>query len=272
MSITTTKPLPGTIDDPRYPDSDGQPMGETHFHVLAILHLFEALDHFFRNRADVYVAADMFLYYEQGNPAACKAPDVMVAKGAAGKHPRRSFRIWEEGVAPTVIFEVTSDRTRIEDDVVKPRVYAALGVSEYFVFDPDGDPLRPALAGFRLLDGVYQPLSLDSAGRLMSHELGLALVPESPLLRLIDVRTGRRLLTYSEQADEADARRRWKRNSRDFEQRKIAPNRRPDRPVGTVRSLRTARRPPRIPELRPSQAEKPAVHPASSRSAAATTG
>ena len=201
MSITTSKPLPGTIDDPRYPASDGQPMGETHFHVLAILHLFEALDYFFRNRDDVYVAADMFLYYEKGNPSACKAPDVMVVKGALGRHPRRSFRVWEEGVAPTVIFEITSDKTRFEDDVVKPRVYAGLGVSEYFLFDPDGDSLKPALAGFRLRDGVYQPMLLDAAGRLVSDELGLALESDAALLRLIDGRTGRRLPTYSEQAD-----------------------------------------------------------------------
>lgn len=207
MSITATKPLPGTIKDPLYPESDGQPMGETHFHVLAILHLLEVLGHFFRNRPDVYVAADMFLYYEQGNPSACKAPDVMVTKGVKGNHPRRSFRIWEEGVAPTVVFEITSVKTRYEDDVVKPRVYAALGVSEYFIFDPDGGQLKPAVTGFRLHEGVYQSLPLDANGRLVSQELGLALEPESFLLRLIDVRTGRRLLTYSEQVDEADAER-----------------------------------------------------------------
>jgi len=207
MSITTTKPLPGTIKDPRYPESDGQPLGETELHVLAILHLYEALGHFFRNHADVHIAADMFLYYEQGNPSACKAPDVMVTKGAMGKHPRRSFRIWEEGVAPTVIFEVTSDKSRYEDAEAKPRVYAALRVSEYFVFDPDGDDDNPTLTGFRLHNGVYQQLPLDAAGRLTSQELGLVLEPECPLLRLVDVRTGRRIMTYSEQADAADAER-----------------------------------------------------------------
>lgn len=97
---TATTPLPGTTCDPCYPDSDGQPMGETGLHVMAILNLYQALLHFFRNRADIHVAADMFLYYEQGNPAACKAPDVMVAKGVAGNHPRRSFRIWRKGSHP----------------------------------------------------------------------------------------------------------------------------------------------------------------------------
>src|SRR6266576_706296 len=100
MSTIATKPLPGTTKDPLYPDSDGEPMGETGFHVLAIVHLFDALSLYFRDRDDVYVAADMFMYYEKGNPSACKAPDVMVSIGVAGNHQRRSFRTWEEGVAP----------------------------------------------------------------------------------------------------------------------------------------------------------------------------
>ena len=202
MSTITTKQLPGTSIDPRYPDSDGQPMGETGFHVVAIFHLYGALTHYFRDRDDVCVAADMFLYYERGNPTACKAPDVMVATGVAGKHTRRSFRIWEEGVAPTVIFEITSQKTRQEDRVAKPQVYAALGVKEYFRFDPEADDREPALAGYRLDGGVYRPLAPDAAGRLTSQELGMSLEAESPLLRLIDVRTGRRLWTELEREEQ----------------------------------------------------------------------
>lgn len=54
---------------------------------------------------------------------------------------------------------------------------------------------------------MYQPLVSGADSRISSEELGLVLVPESPLLRLIDSRTGRRLLTYSKQADEAAAER-----------------------------------------------------------------
>jgi Uma2 family endonuclease len=225
MSTITTKPLPGTSIDPRYPDSDEQPMGETGFHVLAILHLFDALTNFFRNRDDVYVAADMFLYYEQGNPKACKAPDVMVAMGVVGNHTRRSFRTWEEGVAPTVIFEVTSAKTRHEDQVAKPLVYAALGVKEYFVFDPDCAGLEPSLAGYRLQGGVYRPLPLDAAGLPTSQELGLSFEPESPLLRLIDVQTGKRLPTYGErreQYEEAQRELDTERERADAERRRVA--------------------------------------------------
>src|SRR5690348_1039368 len=103
MSISLPS-LPGTVFDPLYPDSDGEPMGETEIHVIAIFDLYHALRRHFRRLQDVHVAADMFLYYEQGNPRACKAPDVMVSKGVRGKHPRRSFRVWEENAVPAVAF------------------------------------------------------------------------------------------------------------------------------------------------------------------------
>src|SRR5690348_4947251 len=46
MSISTPA-LPGTTIDPLYPDSDGEPLGETQFHIIAIIHIFEALRQFF---------------------------------------------------------------------------------------------------------------------------------------------------------------------------------------------------------------------------------
>ena len=202
MSTIATKPLPGTSIDPDYPDSDGEPMGESGFHVEAILHLFSALKNFFRQRDDVHVAADMFLYYERGKPSACKAPDVMVTFGVVGNHLRRSFRTWEEGVAPAVIFEVTSRKTRREDEIVKPQVYASLGVKEYFRFDPEGDSAKLALAGYRLHGGVYRPLEFNQAGMLTSLELGTSLEAEFPFLRLTELRTGCRLLSDIEMGEQ----------------------------------------------------------------------
>src|SRR5690242_14390959 len=114
MSIFTPA-LPGTTVDPLYPDSDGQPMGESGFHVSAIICLRTVLESFFRSRSDVFVGADMFVYYERGNRDACRAPDVFVAIGVAGNHQRRSYRLWEELVPPTFVIEVTSEGTFEED-------------------------------------------------------------------------------------------------------------------------------------------------------------
>jgi Uma2 family endonuclease len=207
MSISLP-PLPGTAFDPLYPHSDGAPIGETEVHVIAIFDLYHALRRHFRHRQDVHVAADMFLYYEQGNPRACKAPDVMVSKGVRGKHPRRSFRVWEENVVPAVVFEVTSLKSRREDEIEKPRAYAEAGIAEYFIFDPLDEYLGPRLQGFRLGPNGYEALALDDDGRLTSQELGLSLKPEQALLRLIDVQTGAALPSLDEVDERAEAERR----------------------------------------------------------------
>ena len=204
MSISTVPP-PGTTRDPLYPDSDGKPMAETGFHVTAMIELLQMLALHFASRTDVYIAADMFLYYEQGNPRARRAPDVMFCQGVSGNHHRRSFRIWEEHVPPTVIFEVTSKKTRREDEVEKPAVYANIGVAEYFLFDPEGDYLRPRMRGYRLGPAGYQPIAPEATGKLifLSHELGMTVELEGMLPRLTDVRTGERLRFISELGEEA---------------------------------------------------------------------
>ena len=152
-----------------YPDSDGKPMGETGFHVRAILHLYGALTLFFQQRGDIYVAADMFWYYQEGNPRANKSPDVMVIKGV-DNHERRSFKSWEEGATPRVIFEITSESSMVEDMVTKSSLYARLGVREYFIFDPMREYVSSRMLGFRLREGEYEAVTPESDGRVFSEE------------------------------------------------------------------------------------------------------
>ncbi|HVA49060.1 MAG TPA: Uma2 family endonuclease [Pirellulales bacterium] len=196
MSISL-RPLPGTTRDPLYPDSDGKPMAETEYHLLAITHLYGVLRQWFLPKG-VHVAADMLLYYEEGNPSAVRGPDVMVSKGVRGTHLRRSFRTWEEGVVPAVIIEVTSASTKGEDQFEKPAIYASLGVKEYLLFDPVGEYLRPRLQGFQLKGGQYVPMPQEQTDRLSSAELGLDLVIDAHLLRVVDPATGTRLPTREE--------------------------------------------------------------------------
>ena len=78
-----------------YPESDGKPMAETGIHVRAMLELHPMLEDFFRNRTDVFIATDMFWYFEEG-VTKTTAPDLMVIPGV-DNHPRRSFFTWKEG-------------------------------------------------------------------------------------------------------------------------------------------------------------------------------
>jgi Uma2 family endonuclease len=180
-----------------YPESDGKPMGETDVHIDALIYLREPLRDHFRDDPRVYVAGNMLLYYEEGNPAACVAPDVFVVQGVA-KGERRTYRLWEEGQPPTVVFEITSRGSRLEDLGIKRAVYAMLGVREYFLYDPLGEYLRPSLQGYRLQEGEYQRIPPEGEGRLTSQALSMELRVEEGRLQLVNPATGERLLTPSE--------------------------------------------------------------------------
>ena len=89
----------------------------------------------------MFIASDIFWYWEEGNPSACISPDVMVVPGVRPRDPRerRSFFSWEEGGAvPAVVFEMASRSTWREDVDEKFDRYEQLGVREYFLFDPEG--------------------------------------------------------------------------------------------------------------------------------------
>jgi Uma2 family endonuclease len=205
MRQTITQPLPGTVVDPRYPDEDGRPMGDTDYHSIALVALREGLEDFFAPRGDVYVGMNLIFYYREGHPEARRDPDILVAKGVVGKHKRRSFRLWEEKVLPCTLFEVVSKKTVRVDAGEKRLLYERLSIPEYFLFDPEGRYIDPVLRGFRLGKGKYAELKPAADGSLLSKQLGLRLLPEGELLRLVDLKTGQAHPTRLEKAELAQA-------------------------------------------------------------------
>ena len=142
-----------------YPEPDGSPMAESDRAREYLIYCVEALKFYFLNLLDVYVSGNLWLSYQQGFPNAVVCPDVFVVKGVAN-HPRRSYKVWlENGKTPDWVLEVTSKSTRHKDEQDKPIIYAQMGVSEYFQYDPTGDYLTPALKGRRLVNGRYQLLT-----------------------------------------------------------------------------------------------------------------
>jgi Uma2 family endonuclease len=200
MNSIVTAPLPGTVPDAKYPDSDGRPMGDTDFHNLALTYLRQGLEDHFAGVPDVYVASNLILYYQEGDPAKRRDPDVLVAK-KVGKHRRRFFRIWEEKAVPRVLWEVVSRKTWRIDVGEKRRLYARLGVQEYFLFDPEIRYLNPPLQGFRLVKGKSVPMKPNADGSLTSKELGLRFLADGDRVRLFDVKTGQEILSRRERAE-----------------------------------------------------------------------
>lgn len=179
-----------------YPESDGQPLGETDKHRKLISHLIEMLEIYFAAQPDVYVSGNLMCYYEENNPKVSISPDVFVVKGAA-KHERRVYKFWEEPV-PQVVLEITSRKTRKDDFGEKKDLYAWLGVQEYFVFNPDAK-LRAPLRAFRLHQGAFVEAIVTNQ-RVLSEELGLELVVVNKTLRLFDPHTQEFLRTPAEEA------------------------------------------------------------------------
>jgi len=199
------------LDDPdvengvRYPSSDGKPMAETDFHVMAIRLLLDALEDALDGQKDVHISGNSFFFWVEGDPSKRRAPDAMVVFGVE-KGGRRSFRTWKEGGAiPSVCFEVASKKTwkanlgAVKDD------YEAAGVKEYFVFDPLRDCLPQPLMGYRLKGKTFRKLKADGNGAVTSEELGLCLIPEGRMLRLIHLASLERVLTRTEQTLSARA-------------------------------------------------------------------
>lgn len=132
---------------------------------------------------------------------------------AASDHKRDTYKVWEEPAGmPDFVLEIVSPSTWRTDLGSKRARYVSLGVREYWLHDPHGRYLQPALAGHRLVDGSYvRLLSSDRARGLSirSEVLGLDLRFDGERLRFFDP-VGERLLPAYEEAQariaEAEAR------------------------------------------------------------------
>ena len=182
-------------------------MAETQIHGESMMYVTYALRRYFpkRGREDVYVGSNNFLYYERGNPRAVVAPDVYVVLGAPAYPPRDTYMLWNEPKGPDFVLEVTSKSTRRDDERRKRDVYAALGVEEYFLYDPRAEYLAPPLQGWRLRDGEYRRLPAvtalsNRAVAVASEVLELELRDdrEARMVRLHDYAIGEDLPTYEE--------------------------------------------------------------------------
>ncbi|MDB9454906.1 Uma2 family endonuclease [Dolichospermum circinale] len=186
-----------------YPEEDGKPMAEGDLQCSYLTYARNVLRIYFQNRPDVYVAGNLFIYYEKGYPGSVVAPDVFVVFGVE-KHDRGSYKTWEENdQTPGFVLEITSRSTRSQDQGAKKGIYAFLGVSEYFQYDPTADYLSPQLQGLHLVDGNYLPILQQGVNdhiiSLKSEVLGLELRLEDGKLRFYNPVTNQILFTHEEE-------------------------------------------------------------------------
>jgi Uma2 family endonuclease len=134
---------------------------------------------------EVFIAADLNVYYDTHHPLWYKRPDWFAVLGVPrlyeGKDLRLSYVIWQEGVDPTVMVELISPGTEKEDlgqtlrEVNQPptkwEVYERiLRIPYYIVFDRYSDELKV----FQNIAGRYQPMEIAD-NRVWLPELGLGI-------------------------------------------------------------------------------------------------
>lgn len=149
---------------------------ETDRHRKQMNLLIESLDHALRDRDDVFVGGNMFVYFSelQTKRNDFKGPDVFVVLGTV-RRERKSWVVWkEDGRMPDVIIELVSESTEEVDRGEKMRLYArTLRVGEYYIYDP----WTYRLDGYRLDvgRGQYEALEPVEGGDLPCSQLGLRL-------------------------------------------------------------------------------------------------
>ncbi len=200
------------VDYSLFPGSDDEPMAETTANAVQMIDLIYALQNLLQSqgRTQAVVGGNQLLYYNEQNGWEHLSPDVYVGLDMR-PHPRPSWKTWEEGKAPDIVFEITSASTESNDlseqGKGKRRLYAELGVREYYVYDPQL-VMDPPLRGFELRNGRLMPLrALLNGGvvsPLLQTELRPMLMPSTEwkeagtYLRVIDSRTGQPFSTSDE--------------------------------------------------------------------------
>lgn len=201
------QPPPRGLADETHPSEDGLPMAWDQFQCRAMVDCEYPLRHHFVQRMDVLVAIDLRVYYSEGPPPKDVVPNLFVAVGVPS-YVREIYRIAEEGKAPDWVLEVASKPTYRRNVGEKKDLYEALGVGEYFVYDPQGGMHDPRLQGWVLRGGRYKELAdLQRPGAhraLRSKALGLELWFDGRALRLWNPATRHYLRTIAESRQRAD--------------------------------------------------------------------
>ena len=204
-SNTRTLPYAPTDTADMYPESDGKPIAETDLHIDAIYRMRQMLKAYFAENPDVYVSGNIMMYYVKGSPQQSVSPDILVSFGI-GKKQRRTYKVWEEGKPPDFVLEFSSKSTYQNDLDDKMKLYAKIGISEYFLYDAERCYLPSSLMAFRLVDGEYVEIPQRPDGGFFSETLGLTFHLLDDSFGIHDPDTEKWLQSAEERAEEADER------------------------------------------------------------------
>ena len=201
--MTTAKPQAlsterNVFDGIYYPEEDGVPLPDGPEQEIHFYRITPVLRAYLEQYYDVIVTGDTFLYYERGNPRAVVAPDCHVTFGVNRDDilPHNSYFTWHLGRVPDFVLEIGSRSTARTDLGRKRELYAAIGIGEYWRYDPSPDSRHygEPLVGERLENGRYVRMEVapGADGMLRGHSpaLGMDLCWDDGRLRFYDTLRG----------------------------------------------------------------------------------
>ena len=192
--VSRVPPAPPKRDEVVYPYEDDIAMASSPEQETVMVETRHALDNYFVSQPNVYLGMDMLVFDTEGDNTKCLAPDIFVTFDVR-RPVEKSYRIWEVGKPPDVVWEFGSASTWKGDATKKKQRYRQWGVSEYWLFDPQGDLHNPRLQGFQLVNGRYRRLPSELRGSSL-------LSVKSPLLGLEQHFDGQRLRLWDPVAKE----------------------------------------------------------------------
>ena len=206
----TTKPTSAKIhlQLPEVPEPEDM-NNYAFFHSLG--HGMHLAAHFGKPETTI-VFSDVYISPKVGSDQSeMLAPDLLIAFDVDPQalNRDRGYAVDHQGKPPDFVLEIASRKTGVRDITVKRRRYAEMGIPEYWRFDnTGGEYVGAALAGDRLVNGVYQPMPIeqldDETWQGHSDVLNLDLRWERGQLGWYDPNTGRHITTFDDETARAD--------------------------------------------------------------------
>ncbi len=113
--------------------------------------------------ANLLMLSNIPIRYDTENHRIFVAPDYFISFDVdiSAIRDETSYNMWEIEKTPEWALEVASPSTYQRDIFEKPYIYAMIGISEYWLFDPTGGNLYgQPLTGFKLVNGSYEPIEI----------------------------------------------------------------------------------------------------------------
>ncbi len=170
---------------------------EQNLELVEILGLFRARFTDFNERPNVFLDNETFICYHPSNLNVRIAPDIYLAFGVDARaiRPRKIYLPWEVGKPPDFALEIASESTADADTQRKPGIYAAIGVPEFWRFDPSGGQYHgQPIWGGEMVNGRYRGLPQtrepDGILKVYSPLLEISLCWDDGWPRVFDPATG----------------------------------------------------------------------------------